>query len=208
MIPLMKAMVRHVVRGGLLAGVALAMVGLAPRGADAQETETLVHACLIPGTGTLYVIRQDGTPDNCVRDNHILFTWNRVGGLQGDPGPQGLQGDPGPQGPQGEAGPAGPQGEVGPTGPQGPAGAAGAVSGYEILTNAAWTEAAENKTFANTISCSSGKKALSVGLIGSGTLDKVVSMYVNASGNGGVFVIRVKGSIKTPAETAQLICAS
>jgi hypothetical protein len=130
----------------LIAGAAF--VALAHSGApiQAQVAVEVLSACYIPGTGTLYLVDQDGLPDACIRDDHALLQWNEEG-LVGDEGPQGrsglmcwdvdadgvpdpsedrdgngvydaedCQGDPGAQGPTGTQGL---QGAVGDQGPQG-----------------------------------------------------------------------------------------
>ena len=108
-------------RTALLGGVAvLAVLALAPERTRAQE---LVHACLIPGTGTLYIIQQAGLPGGCVRDSHILFEWNQVG----PPGDDGSQGEQGEDGADGATGPTGSTGAIGATGVTGVTGAIGAT---------------------------------------------------------------------------------
>ena len=108
-------------RTALLGGVAvLAVLALAPERTRAQE---LVHACLIPGTGTLYIIQQAGLPGGCVRDSHILFEWNQVG----PPGDDGSQGEQGEDGADGATGPTGSTGAIGATGVTGVTGGIGAT---------------------------------------------------------------------------------
>ncbi|MFL5383998.1 MAG: tail fiber domain-containing protein [Longimicrobiaceae bacterium] len=119
----------------------------------AAQTSTVIYACYVPATGTVYRIKATGLDDSCKSQQHVQFSWNETGpqgpagpagptGPQGPAGPTGAtgpQGPAGPQGPQGETGatgatgatgpqgPAGPQGETGATGPQGPQGETGAT---------------------------------------------------------------------------------
>jgi hypothetical protein len=88
--------------------MALMAMGTVPGEATAQGSNTL-RACLIPGTGTLYIIGQVSTPNACVRGEHIELSFNRVG-------PEGPAGPIGPEGAQGEAGADGEAGRVGPAG--------------------------------------------------------------------------------------------
>jgi hypothetical protein len=106
-----------------------------------EVADSLMHACFVPATGTVYRIGVQGLADSCLNQDHVPFSWNSRGpageagvagpqGVQGEQGPQGQAGDvgdTGPQGPQGETGATGPQGEIGATGLQGPQGDAGAT---------------------------------------------------------------------------------
>ncbi|HEU0301490.1 MAG TPA: tail fiber domain-containing protein [Longimicrobium sp.] len=108
----------------------LALLVFAPAPAQAQ---TVIYACYVPSTGTVYRIKEPGIRQSCQTANHVEFSWNEEGpagpagpqGATGPQGPAGPQGETGPAGPQGETGPAGPQGETGPAGPQGETGPAG-----------------------------------------------------------------------------------
>ena len=120
-------------RTSLLASVALLAVAvLTPERTQAQQ---IVHVCLIPGTGTLYIINREGVPQGCVRASHIPFAWNQVGppgadgigGATGAIGPAGADGADGARGATGPAGADGADGATGAIGPAGPDGADGAT---------------------------------------------------------------------------------
>lgn len=86
----------------------------AARPASAQTTPPdTIRACYVPATGTIYRIGAPGLPSSCLSQEHVAFSWNRVG-------PAGPAGPQGPMGPEGPPGPPGPQGEKGDPGPQGP----------------------------------------------------------------------------------------
>ncbi len=91
----------------------------------AQQGDPPILACVVPRSGTFYLVGRAGTPAACRSADHIAVQWNAVGPA----GAQGLAGPPGPAGPQGPAGPStglpGPAGPAGPSGPSGPTGAAG-----------------------------------------------------------------------------------
>jgi len=90
--------------------LAAATMTLAARTAGAQTTTPKVlWACYVPGSGTTYRIRETDIKQTCVKDTHVMFSWNETG----PQGPQGVQGLQGPQGPQGATGPVGPQGPSG-----------------------------------------------------------------------------------------------
>lgn len=92
-------------------GAIVALQFVTPSEAAAQ-TRT---ACYIPSSGTVYMIKEPGTPTNCNSNAHVKFTWSTSGAT----GPQG------PQGPQGQ------------TGATGPTGASGPLSGLEFHSQAA-----------------------------------------------------------------------
>ena len=93
------------------------------RTADAQTTApTLLSACYVPKTGTVYRTGTPDTPQICNK-GHVGFSWNEQG-IQGLEGPAGTTG---PTGEAGAAGAAGPEGIPGATGPQGTAGVSGFV---------------------------------------------------------------------------------
>lgn len=98
----------------------------APSGSpDGAAAGTLLTACYVPSTGTVYRIREANLPQSCLAAGHVEFSWNAQG-TPGPAGPQGPTGAPGPQGPPGADGAPGPEGPAGPPGPEGPQGPAGA----------------------------------------------------------------------------------
>lgn len=78
----------------------------------AAQTRT---ACYVPASGTVYMIKEPGTPTACNSNAHVQFTWSTSG----------------------LTGPQGPQGATGPAGPTGPTGASGPLSGLEFHSQAA-----------------------------------------------------------------------
>jgi hypothetical protein len=56
---------------------------LLPAGARAQAGETL-HACFVPGSGTVYRIAAPGLPAECLAGEHVRFSWNPMSGAGGD----------------------------------------------------------------------------------------------------------------------------
>jgi len=93
-------------------------------GATTAGTPTLIYACYVPISGTVYRIKETDLKPTCVSPQHVEFFWNQQGppGLQGPQGIQGIQGIQGVAGPVGATGPQGIQGIPGPAGPVGPAG--------------------------------------------------------------------------------------
>lgn len=86
-----------------------------------------VRACLVPATGTVYLVASTGAPGDCRSTNHVRLEWN-LPGAAGAAGPKGATGAKGPTGPRGPDGPAGPPGgSVGPQGPAGPVGSTGST---------------------------------------------------------------------------------
>ena len=81
-------------------GAIAALVMLTPSQAAAQ-TRT---ACYVPASGTVYMIKEPGTPTKCNSNAHVQFTWS-TSGLTGPQGPQGATGPAGPTGPTGASGP-------------------------------------------------------------------------------------------------------
>lgn len=71
------------------------LISAAPAGAQT------LSACYVPKSGTVYMIKQTGTPTACLSKQHVEFSWSTTGAQ----GPQGPVGPAGPQGPQGPAGP-------------------------------------------------------------------------------------------------------
>jgi hypothetical protein len=98
----------------ILSFFVLISMAVAPVYVTAQSSNTL-RACLIPGTGTLYIIGQSNTPAACVAPAHVELSFNRVGpqGPIGPEGPAGVQGEAGEPGEAGSAGDDGRQGSVG-----------------------------------------------------------------------------------------------
>lgn len=143
-------------------------------------------------------------------------------GLPGADGEDGAQGIQGPEGPAGTTGPAGADGEdgaQGPVGPQGPAGADGAdgqdgdsgILGYELVnSNTGWVDVVgESQVYEKTMACQAGKAALSVGVIGSGAMNNLISMAITGGGNNqGYFRIRVKAGSNPSEVNAQLLCVT
>lgn len=117
-----------------------------PLGAHAQS---VLSACYVPKSGTLYRIDAPGAPPSCAKANHVAFSWNEQG-IQGPEGPVGPQGDSGPPGSPGTVGPAG---EAGPVGPQGPSG----VSGYQFIQSIFRPVPSGMSTHA--LDCPAGKRA-------------------------------------------------
>jgi trimeric autotransporter adhesin len=77
---------------------------------DPSSTPTVFYACYVPGTGTVYRIKEPDTPTECGKSgqkSHIEFSWTDGADVAGIPGPEG------PQGPQGEKGDKGDPGEGG-----------------------------------------------------------------------------------------------
>jgi trimeric autotransporter adhesin len=56
---------------------------LHPAGARAQAGETL-HACFVPGSGTVYRIAAPGLPAECLASEHVRFSWSTLGSAGGD----------------------------------------------------------------------------------------------------------------------------
>jgi len=83
-----------------IVGTIAALLTATPSQAAAQ-TKT---ACYIPQSGTVYMIKEAGTPTECRASTHVEFSWA-------------ASGQTGPQGPQGATGPAGPTGATGASGP-------------------------------------------------------------------------------------------
>lgn len=61
----------------LATGAILLAAGLAvsPEPAEAQAGVTTYHACYVPGSGTIYRIKDAGTPDTCRKSTHVEFQW-------------------------------------------------------------------------------------------------------------------------------------
>lgn len=98
--------------------------------AKAAATDSVMVACYVPATGTVYRVGAAGLPATCVDASHVEFKWDTHGpagpaGPKGEQGPAGPAGPAGPKGEAGDQGPAGPKGEMGPAGPAGPKGDTG-----------------------------------------------------------------------------------
>lgn len=111
------------------------------------QTPTILSACYVPKTGTVYRIDVPNAPGACLKADHVGFSWNQ----------EGIQGSQGPAGPQGETGPTGSQGDTGTAGVQGPSG----VSGYEFVASIFRTVPSGTSTHA--LNCPGGKRALGGG---------------------------------------------
>jgi hypothetical protein len=48
---------------------------LFPRSAEAQAGVTSYHACYVPGSGTIYRIKEANTPGACRKSTHVEFQW-------------------------------------------------------------------------------------------------------------------------------------
>jgi hypothetical protein len=63
----------------LLAALALAGASaLLPRVAAAQA-DSVIHACYVPTTGSIYRIKTADTPSACTKTGHVAFDWRRNG---------------------------------------------------------------------------------------------------------------------------------
>ena len=112
------------------------------------QTTSLLHACYVPKSGTVYRIKTANAPAECIKADHVEFSWNE----------QGIQGPVGPEGPAGPSGPSGPAGEAGPVGPQGPSG----VSGYEFVESI-FRPVPGNTTSDHALRCPGSKRAVGGG---------------------------------------------
>jgi hypothetical protein len=98
-----------------------------------------------------------------------------------------LPGAQGPQGPPGATGATGPQGEQGPQGPPGPGG--DGLAGYEQARSSRFLSLASAFTGSLTVSCPSGRKAISGGAEMSpftfiGALPQLISSFPTLAGDG------------------------
>ncbi|MBL0937591.1 MAG: tail fiber domain-containing protein [Gemmatimonadaceae bacterium] len=55
------------------AAALLAALGLAA--ATPAEAQTVIHACYVPASGTVYRIKATSTPQNCLQPTHVAFSW-------------------------------------------------------------------------------------------------------------------------------------
>jgi hypothetical protein len=112
----------------------VAVSGLYAQNTDATNSDVtpvaastgagLHHACYVPATGTIYMIRTEGTAQSCLSGQHVAVSWN-VQGVEGPAGAAGVPGEAGHAGADGADGLNGAQGDQGPTGLQGADGADG-----------------------------------------------------------------------------------
>ena len=120
---------------GALVALALVVVA-APAGAQTIE------ACYVPASGSVYLIKQPGTPTECNSSAHKQITLTATG----------------------PAGPTGPQGPAGPTGPTGPTGPSGPLSGLEFKSAAATVVASGTANFGIFFAtCPTGKSVMNFG---------------------------------------------
>jgi hypothetical protein len=127
------------------------VTSLAAHRAGAQTTTPKVlWACYVPGSGTTYRVRETDLKQTCIKDTHVMFSWNETG----------------PPGPQGPAGPQGPQGATGATGAQGPA---GGIDWSQLWTGTASFIVRQGTTNGGVITCPAGKKMLNGGWNYNGT---------------------------------------
>ena len=101
--------------------------------------------------------------------------------------PFGPQGPQGPVGPQGSTGPAGPQGPEGPLGPAGPGGTG--VAGHSQVQGPRVLSLAPGNIVSATVSCPSGRKAISGGaelsaLTFTGAVPLLISSFPTIAGEG------------------------
>jgi hypothetical protein len=64
---------------------------------------TVIHACYVPNTGTIYRIKETDLKQTCTSNKHIEFGWNQEG-IQGEQGEKGDTGEKGEQGDKGDKG--------------------------------------------------------------------------------------------------------
>ncbi len=80
----------------LTAFILVLTAGTASVAAQGALPDTL-HACFVPGSGTIYRIKATGLPTNCLAPAHVAFQWN-AGGSEGPVGPTGATGVAGTDG--------------------------------------------------------------------------------------------------------------
>jgi Collagen triple helix repeat (20 copies) len=150
---------------------------------QAQLADSIL-ACVVPRSGTFYLVGRSGTPTGCRSAEHMLVRWNAVGpagapGPQGATGPQGPAGPatgvPGPPGPQGPAGAPGAQGPAGPAGPPGSPSGNGVLAGLETVRQRWNLWGNRRGIYFLSATCPSGKVA-----IGGGALSesRLYEMYI------------------------------
>lgn len=164
-------------------GAAIALMLGHTAAVEAQTPSgTVLSACYVPKSGTVYRTNTPDTPPSCLKPEHVAFSWNQ----QGIQGPQGPQGPAGPQGAQGDPGVAGA------TGPQGPAGVPG-ISGYEVIQAKTELPPSPDGTPTRTdyaLRCPFGKRVLGGGYRIEGGADQAVSSWdspIDLEGPGWFF---------------------
>lgn len=166
-------------------GFIIAAFGPLTNIADAQTPgPTLLYACYVPRTGSVYRIKTPDTPQICGK-GHVEFSWNEQG-IQGLQGPAGATGPTGPTGAAGEAGAAGPPGSAGATGPQGISG----VSGFVYIRSDPIIIPPNGLT-QGIVHCPAGKVALGGGLRIEGLGPGVYVLWnaqIDGGGQNGWFV--------------------
>lgn len=124
-------MFRHVQRARI--GLIVVLAAWSAPLAAQTPADSVLYACYVPTTGTVYRIRLADTRQSCTSDKHTQFSWN-FAGPTGPQGPQGISGAPG---------------------------APSGVSGYEIVT--AEFGPLLSREFEGTVSCPAGKRVLGGG---------------------------------------------
>lgn len=94
--------------------------------AQAAPADSVIKACYVKRSGTIYRVEAESAPTECTSRRDIPMVWNQRGPV-GPAGPQGEAGPAGERGPAGSDGAAGAQGPAGPAGADGAPGAAGAA---------------------------------------------------------------------------------
>jgi hypothetical protein len=169
------------------------------------QTPTVLSACYVPKSGTVYRVDVADAPPACLKPEHVPFSWNEEGiqGPQGEPGPQG---EAGPAGPEGAAGPAGETGPAGEAGPAGPAGTDG-VSGYEFVASVFRPVPSGVSTHA--LSCPSGKRAMGGGYRLENGHDFVKVLWDTPIDGGLGWFLRLQNSIAQPHSVSMyVLCAT
>lgn len=89
----LPVLLRRISPASTALALGLVLAGAVPTPASAQAPE-LLYACYVPKSGTVYRIRSSNAPAECVKPDHVEFSWNQ----------QGIQGETGAQGPPGRTG--------------------------------------------------------------------------------------------------------
>ncbi len=163
------------------------------------QAPTVLSACYVPKSGTVYRVDALDAPPACIKPEHLAFSWNE----------EGIQGPQGEPGPQGEAGPAGPEGAAGPAGETGPAGAAGTngVSGYEFVASVFRPVPSGMSTHA--LNCPSGKRALGGGYRLENGHDFVKVLWDTPIDGGLGWFLRIQNTIaQTHSVSMYVLCAT
>lgn len=183
--------------GALVAAIALAAAASSPL--EAQTT--VLSACYVPSTGTVYRVGQPGLASACVKTEHVLFTWNQAG-TPGPAGPQGPTGHEGQIGPEGPAGPTGPAGPAGPPGPPGPGGA----SGWQRVTS--MTTFGQDVVGTVRASCPAGKVVTGGGFETSSADDAFVLIDNAPASDGSGWIVKGWGNDAATTITSVAICVA